>query len=344
MIDARDALLSWYDSKARTLPWRVHPPRRANPYHVWLSEVMLQQTTVATVIPYFLRFIERWPSLEAFAAAGLDELRVAWQGLGYYRRIENLHKGVQYVVAHHGGALPQDEESLLKIPGVGLYTAAAIASIAFARPTLPIDGNIKRVMARFSALEGVGAELARQVQKPLHAFIHPTRSGDVAQALMDLGATVCTPKNPECGQCPIQASCRGYQNGNATDYPKALPKKAKPDQYGVAFVVRDHRGHIWLQKRPEQGLLSGLIGTPGTPWRPERWSQLDWQEHQPVHAQWQLLEKPVVHVFTHFRLFLDIYCAHVSDVLEEAVHPRDFHHHALPTLYKKVLKAALDAF
>ncbi len=344
MMIARDYLLNWYDKEARTLPWRVHAPERANPYHVWLSEVMLQQTTVATVIPYFLRFIERWPTLDSFAKASLDDLRVAWQGLGYYRRIENLYKGMRHVVEHYDGQLPENESELLKIPGIGPYTAAAIASIAFSKPTLPIDGNIKRVIARLEAIEDEGMQLIARVKEHLASFIHPSRSGDVAQALMDLGATICTPKKPKCEGCPLSASCKAFQINEVQNFPKKVLKKTNPDHYGIAFVLKDGEGQILLEKRPERGLLSGLVGVPGTPWRHAPWAFEEALKYQPVPAHWQKVPHHVTHVFTHFKLHLEVHIAQCHEELENAVHPDNFHTQPLATLYKKVLKTALEAF
>jgi len=300
-----EKLLAWYDASARALPWRVPPngARRAEPYHVWLSEIMLQQTTVAAVKPYFKAFTSRWPDIDALAAAADEDVLAAWAGLGYYARARNLLKCAR-VVAESG--FPETEAGLLALPGVGPYTAAAIAAIAYGAPAVVVDGNIERVMARLfderAALPAVKPKL-----KLLAAGLTPTRrAGDHAQALMDLGATICIPKAPRCAGCPLQAHCAGFKAGVAAALPKRLPKKPKPTRLGIAYFARREDGHVLLETRPPKGLLGGMLGLVGSEWREEA---PDFAP--PFAAHWQRHPEEITHVFTHFNLKLMLYTAEV---------------------------------
>ena len=334
------ALLAWYDRHARRLPWRGPPGATADPYRVWLSEVMLQQTTVATVAPYFRAFLERWPRIEDLARASLDDVLHAWQGLGYYARARNLHKCAVAVGAR--GGFPDDETGLRALPGIGVYSAAAIAAIAFGRPATVVDGNVERVMARLFGVEtplpGAKAEL-----RGLAAGLTPqTRPGDYAQAVMDLGATICTPRAPACALCPWSAPCVARRRGVAAELPRRSPKRARPTRRGMVFwAVRDD-GAVLLRRRPDEGLLGGMMEVPSTPWREAAWTVAEARGHAPVKARWRRLPGVVHHGFTHFRLELELLTARVIDAPAGVwCPPGHFADHALPTAMKKVVSHAL---
>ena len=338
------ALLGWYDRHRRVLPWRAPAGRRADPYHVWLSEIMLQQTTVATVKSYFDHFVARWPRVEDLAAADLDDVLHAWQGLGYYARARNLHKCAKVVAGDHGGRFPDTEAALLTLPGVGPYTAAAIAAIAFDVPASPVDGNIERVTARLRRITQPLPAGKTAIQAAARQLTPNTRPGDFAQAMMDLGATVCTPRSPKCDLCPWQGACAARAAGNAENLPARAPKKAKPTRYGVVFWVVDGRGRVLLRRRAERGLLGGMIEVPSTDWRGTPWDMGEAAGHAPLPAAAWEGAGEVRHTFTHFHLRLAVVCGTVTggDIADGTwVHPRDFGGQALPTLMKKVAKAAL---
>lgn len=342
---ARD-LLSWYDRHHRQLPWRARPGEAAEPYRVWLSEVMLQQTTVATVCPYYGAFLARWPTVRALAEAELDEVLHAWQGLGYYARARNLHRAAKSVVAEHGGRFPENETELRELPGIGPYTAAAIAAIAFGQKATPVDGNVERVIARLFAVE-TPLPAAKPALSQLAETLTPSnRSGDYAQALMDLGATVCIPKRPLCGRCPWKDSCRGHAKGIAAALPRRTPRKTRPERHGVAFWVVDQAGAVLLRRRPEKGLLGGMMEVPSTPWRDEPWDEREALSQAPVANQrWRPVAGHVAHGFTHFRLSLKLYEAAVECPGHgNGVWCRldQLGHQALPTLTRKVIRHALD--
>jgi A/G-specific adenine glycosylase len=260
------ALLAWYDRHRRVLPWRAPPGKPADPYRVWLSEIMLQQTAVKTVAPYYARFLARWGNVRALAAAALEEVLKAWAGLGYYARARNLHACAHAVVERHGGEFPASEAALRALPGIGAYTAAAIAAIAFDAPASPVDGNVERVIARLFAvaapLPGIKPELRRHAREltPQH------RAGDFAQAMMDLGATICTPKNPACALCPWNESCAAHKRGDAETFPRRIPKREGALRRGAAFVARRADGLLLVQTRPAKGLLGGMTEVPTTLW------------------------------------------------------------------------------
>lgn len=318
--------------------------RTPDPYHVWLSEVMLQQTTVATAEPYFRAFIARWPNVEALAAAEPDAVLHAWQGLGYYARARNLHRCATVVADRHGGRFPETEAALRTLPGVGPYTAAAIAAIAFDRPATVVDGNVERVVARLFAVEtplpAAKAELGR-----LAATLTPaTRPGDFAQAMMDLGATVCTPRAPDCGSCPLAAACAGRAGGLAERLPRRAPRKPRPTRHGVAFWAVRPDGAVLLRRRRERGLLGGMMEIPSTDWRRRPWSDAEAREAAPVAADWRALPGVVRHGFTHFRLQLAVMAGRADDRAAGLWCPPDrLSDHALPTLMKKVVRHALEA-
>jgi len=338
------ALLAWYDRHRRVLPWRAPAGERADPYRVWLSEIMLQQTTVAAVGPYFKAFLARWPDVESLAAAPLDDVLHAWQGLGYYARARNLHKCATVVARDHGGRFPDDEESLRKLPGIGAYTAAAIAAIAFDRPAAAVDGNVERVVARLYAVETM-LPAAKPELRRLAATLTPhARPGDFAQAMMDLGATLCTPRAPRCALCPLMADCAARAGGIAEDLPRRAPKKDKPTRRGVAFFAVDDEGAVLLRRRAERGLLGGMVEVPSTDWRAEPWDLGEACRAAPLAAGWRELPGIVRHTFTHFHLELTVLSARVGAGARADGRwcPVDrLGEQALPAVMKKVVRHGL---
>ena len=342
--DARvTELLAWYDRHRRVLPWRAGPGRRADPYHVWLSEIMLQQTTVATVKSYFDHFVARWPRVGDLAAANLDDVLHAWQGLGYYARARNLHKCARVVADDLDGRFPESEADLLTLPGVGPYTAAAIAAIAFDIPASPVDGNIERVVSRLRRITEPLPGGKTAIRAAAAEVTPDLRPGDFAQAMMDLGATICTPRSPKCVLCPWEGACAARAAGVAEDLPARAPKKAKPTRHGVAFWIVDGAGQVLLRRRPESGLLGGMMEFPSTDWTED---PCDWPTavaEAPVVATDWMDAGEVRHTFTHFHLRLTVVRGRADGAREGRgiwVHPRNFADHALPTLMKKVVKAA----
>jgi len=300
--DTAAALLDWYDGERRDLPWRTKRGRRTDPYRVWLSEIMLQQTTVKAVIPFYERFLARWPTIEALAAAELDDVLAAWAGLGYYSRARNLHKCAQVVVAEHGGAFPRSEDGLGSLPGIGPYTAAAVAAIAFGEKATPVDGNIERVVARLFAVRHPLPAAKREIKRLAETLTPQRRAGDFAQAMMDLGATVCSPKRPSCLMCPLQQDCHAHALGIEEQLPVKLAKPDRPVRYGIAFLALREDGHVLLRKRAEAGLLGGMLEVPSTDWGDD-WLPVDQAlTAQPVRADWWQVPGVVSHTFTHFRL------------------------------------------
>lgn len=299
----RKSLLNWYDANARDLPWRLRGGR-PDPYRVWLSEIMLQQTTVAAVAPYFARFIARWPTAQALAAAPREEVLGAWAGLGYYSRARNLHAAAQQLAAE---GFPDSEAGWRALPGVGPYTAAAIAAIALEAAANVVDGNVERVMARLYAVETPLPAAKAELRALAGAFVSADRPGDWAQALMDLGATVCTPKSPKCGACPWRGACAAFAAGAPEHYPRRAAKPDRPQRYGVAWRM-ERDGALWLVRRPDKGLLGGMAALPTTEWRAKRWPRAEALAHAPAAADWRRAGR-VRHVFTHFALTLDVYVA-----------------------------------
>ena len=333
-------LLEWYDRHARHLPWRTPPEEskagmRPDPYHVWLSEIMLQQTTVPAVKSYFERFKARWPDVHALANAADEDVMAEWAGLGYYARARNLLKCARMVSGEYAGKFPSDRETLLTLPGIGPYTSAAIAAIAFDQPETVVDGNVERVMAR---LYDVHTPLpkAKPELTDLAADLTPTkRAGDYAQAVMDLGATICTPRNPACGICPWRSHCLARQNGAAAELPKKLPKKKKPVRFGIAYVTRRVDGAWLLERRPDSGLLGGMLGWPGSDWH-----EGTPDDTPPIRAEWKDLPAEARHTFTHFHLRLAIKTALVpmgrTPKSGEFIAADDFDPTAFPTVMRKV--------
>ncbi len=262
-------LLAWYDRHRRALPWRAAPGQRSDPYRVWLSEIMLQQTTVKAVAPYYARFLSRWPDVRALAAAPLAEVLKTWAGLGYYARARNLHACARAVVEHHGGEFPRNEDALRGLPGIGAYTAAAVAAIAFDIRATPVDGNVERVIARLYAVETPPPAAKPEIYRLARALTPSRRAGDFAQALMDLGATLCTPKRPACALCPWRDRCAAYRRGDAETFPRRPPKREGVLRRGAAFVARRSDGSVLVRTRPAKGLLGGMTEVPTTEWAAE---------------------------------------------------------------------------
>ena len=309
---APSALLDWYDRERRDLPWRAPAGQSPDPYAVWLSEVMLQQTTVAAVIPYYERFLARWPTVGALAAAKLDEVLSLWAGLGYYSRARNLHACARRVVERHAGQFPVTEGELRALPGIGPYTAAAVAAIAFGAQTMPVDGNIERVVARLFAvkkpLPGAREELHR-----LAGTLTPSeRAGDFAQALMDLGARLCTPKRPSCLMCPLQRDCMAHAQGIERALPVRAAKPERPVRVGLAFVALREDAHVLLRRRPEAGLLGGMLEVPSSDWADTLPEVKEALRAAPVRGEWWAVPGIVAHTFTHFRLEAIVYRTIVS--------------------------------
>ncbi len=302
-------VLDWWDRHRRSLPWRAAPGQPADPYRVWLSEILLQQTTVRTALPYFERFAALWPRVEDLAAASLDDVMRAFAGLGYYSRARNMHACAREI-ARRGGAFPQGEAELRALPGVGAYTAAAIAAIAFDRHASPVDGNIARIMTRLRAIDAPIARARGAIAAAAAALTPADRPGDFAQALMDIGATICLPRNPDCPACPLRPACAGAATGQPQAYPRKESRKARPQRRGAAFFAQASDGSILLRVRPPEGLLGGTVELPGTPWSVD-FAPDEAESAAPFPAPWRLAPGPVEQAFTHFSLRLNVYVAHL---------------------------------
>ena len=337
-------LLAWYDRNRRTLPWRPPPGVSADPYHVWLSEIMLQQTTVAAVGGFYRRFLARWPRLEDLARADLDEVLHAWQGLGYYARARNLHRCARVVLSDHGGRLPDSEAALRTLPGIGAYTAAAIAAIAFGRRAVVVDGNVERVIARLFAVGDPLPAARRKLVRLADSMTPDERPGDYAQAVMDLGARVCTPRAPECVRCPWRADCRGRRAGIAQDLPRKAPRPERPTRHATAFWTVREDGAVLLRRRPAHGLLGGMMEIPSTEWRARPWSAAEAASLAPAAADWRVLPGRVRHGFTHFHLEITVAWARIGDGRRPAEGLWSplarLGEHALPSVMKKIVRHA----
>jgi len=336
-ITAAKPLLHWYDRHRRALPWRALPGETPDPYRVWLSEVMLQQTTVATVRPRFAAWVARWPSFADLAAADEADVMAAWAGLGYYARARNLLAAARAIAAEHGGRLPDTEEALRALPGFGDYTAAAVAAIAFGRRAVVVDANVERVVARLFAID-VPLPGGRRAIRAAAATITPDqRAGDYAQAMMDLGSAVCTPRKPRCLLCPLSDQCAALALGTPEAFPVKKPKPARPHRYGTIFWL-EREGHVLLVRRPEKGLLGGMRALPTGPWElaPPR------LRDAPVEAAWRVLERRVEHGFTHFTLDLDVAVADTERAtnLGEWWPVATLDEAGLPTLFAKAAAVA----
>lgn len=338
--DLRARLLAWYDAHARAFPWRVGPAElaagvRPDPYRVWLSEVMLQQTTTAHAAPYFQAFVARWPTVQALAGAEDGELMAAWAGLGYYARARNLLACARAVTAEYGGVFPDTEAGLRALPGVGGYTAAAVAAIAFDRPANVVDGNVERVTARLCAVEKPLPAAKPELTRLAATLVTEQRPGDWAQALMDLGAGVCVPRRPLCEQCPVREGCVGFATGAPERFPLRAAKAEGPRRYGAAFVLVCG-GEVALVRRPPKGLLGGMLGLPTSEWA----AAPNLAPTAPAQADWRSAGE-IEHVFTHFPLTLQVLRAEAAErhagfdwrpIAEAAA--------ALPTVFRKALAAA----
>jgi A/G-specific adenine glycosylase len=295
-VDASTSLLCWYAVDKRRLPWRAENGARPDPYRIWLSEVMLQQTTVAAVKPYFEKFTARWPTVVALAAAEDGEVMAAWAGLGYYARARNLLACARAVAEEHGGRFPDDEAGLRGLPGIGAYTAAAIAAIAFGRRAVAVDGNVERVVARLHAVQAPLPAARPEIRALADAMTPDQGAGDFAQAMMDLGSSICTPRNPDCGRCPVRPWCAAYAEGDPARYPVKAPKAARPHRQGTAYWL-EQDGRVLLVRRPAKGLLGGMLALP---------------EAEPAATGWQEAGA-VDHVFTHFALTMRLLCAETRE-------------------------------
>ena len=344
------ALLRWYDRHRRVLPWRTAPSKRGDPYRVWLSEIMLQQTTVKAVGPYYARFLARWTDVRSLASAPLDEVLKTWAGLGYYARARNLHACARAVVERHAGKFPKTEAELRALPGIGAYTAAAIAAIAFDAPTTPVDGNVERVVARLYAIDMPLPAAKPEIVQRASALTPSRRPGDFAQAMMDLGATICSPKRPACALCPWNKSCAGHARADAETFPRRLPKREGVLRRGAAFVVCSTDGFLLVRTRPTEGLLGGMTEVPTTEWIE------DFDEGSALagapriakngkSAAWRRIPGVVRHTFTHFPLELTVYAARTKAKTAAPAGTRwialaDIGGEALPSLMRKVVAHA----
>ena len=340
-------LLPWYDKHKRSLPWRLDKEgKHPDPYHVFLSEIMLQQTTVTAVIPYFLNFIQKWPTISHLGQSSLDEILHAWQGLGYYARARNMHKAAQTITHTYQGKIPSSSGDLLSLPGIGPYTAAAIQSIAFDIKAAPVDANIERILARVYALETPLPQAKKEVQDLAIFHTPSSRAGCYVQGLMDLGSLVCLSKNPNCSACPFQDICKAYQLNKAEDYPIRPTKKEKPTRYAFVFYIENEKGEILLEKRPPKGLLGGLIAFPTSIWSLEQESLEVAISCFPLNTEEEFtpFNQTVKHTFTHFHLILQpvkvkgpfSFLSEDSSYFWEK--PDNFSQLAFPTLMKKVMK------
>ena len=337
-------LLGWYDLHARVLPWRARPGEPSDPYAVWLSEIMLQQTTVAAVKAYYVRFLARWPTVQALADAPLEAVMQAWAGLGYYSRARNLHACATFVARQLGGQFPSTAAALQKLPGIGPYTAAAIAAIAFGEAASVVDANVERVITRLFAIETLLPAAKPTIQALAQTLTPQQRPGDFAQAMMDLGATLCTPRRPDCLLCPLGQACAARARGDASSFPRKLAKVPRPQRFGAAFFIRDGAAQVLVRTRAPRGLLGGMTELPGSDWG-DTDSGLAALAAAPLPTQYHLAHTGVVHVFTHFALTLKVYTSRVAAgtaappghrwVAEDRLDDE-----ALPTLMRKAVAAA----
>lgn len=338
-------LLAWYDLSARVLPWRARGGAKPDPYRVWLSEIMLQQTRVETVLPYYAKFLVRWPDVTALANARQEEVLSAWAGLGYYARARNLHACAKAVVAEHGGIFPEGEDELRRLPGIGAYTSAAISAIAFGRKATPVDGNIERVMSRLFAVEEKLPVAKKALARLAAEMTAAHRAGDFAQALMDLGATICTPKRPACAICPWLDACVARARGDQETFPRKTAKVEGTLRKGAAFVVIREDNHILLRTRAEKGLLASMTEVPGSEWSAEY--KVSTRAAPISGTKWQKAIGPVHHVFTHFPLELTVYAARVAKRTRAPEGMRfvpfaALDEEALPSVMRKVIAHALE--
>ena len=338
--DKTKQLLAWYDIHRRKFPWRAEPDKDPNVYYVWISEIMLQQTRTTTAIPYFNRFITRWPTLKALACAPRDEVLHAWSGLGYYARARNLHACAQALVKLHGGSFPSSVKDLRSLPGIGPYTAAAISAIAFNQPAVVIDANVERIMARLFTIPKPTSQAKPQIKKLALKIFPAERPGDFAQGLMDLGAQVCTPKNPVCGDCPWSGGCTANKSGNPEWWPIRNPKPPKKTRFGIVFWVENPSGEILLRKRPDRGMLGGMTEIVSSEWLMQPIPVNQITKHAPIpDLHWAPIGAKVRHTFSHFQLELRVYKA--KSIIQPHgafwCPPEKLDSQPLPTLMKKIV-------
>jgi len=339
------ALLGWYDRHRRRLPWRALPGEAVDPYPVWLSEIMLQQTTVKAVAPYFAAFLDRWPTVTALAATPVEEVMKAWAGLGYYSRARNLHACAIAVARDHGGRFPADLAGLRALPGIGDYTAAAIGAIAFGLPAPVVDGNVERVVTRLEAIDAPLPGSKPLIRALVADMLDPARPGDFAQGMMDLGATICTPRKPACPLCPLFSSCAAAAEGAQESYPRKSPKRTGALRRGAAFVAVRADGALLVRTRPARGLLGGMTEVPGTDWSTD-FIPVDAGVQGPLPATFRRLPGIVTHVFTHFPLELTVYRADLPPGTPPPdgmrwVPAASIDGEAFPTVMRKVIALAL---
>ncbi|AQX27639.1 MULTISPECIES: A/G-specific adenine glycosylase [unclassified Bartonella] len=345
MYEISSLLLSWYDKNYRHLPWRMSPQKQItgiypDPYQIWLSEVMLQQTTVKTVKPYFKKFLKLWPDLFSLSRASQEDIMKAWAGLGYYSRARNLKNCATQLVKNHGGKFPQSVKILRTLPGIGDYTAAAIAAIAFGYPVAVVDGNVERVITRLFAITSVLPKAKPEIKEKTQEITDVKRPGDFAQAMMDLGSTICTPRKPSCLLCPLQSVCKATKMQAVEVFPIKAPKKERPLRTGAAFVAINENKQIYLEKRQHTKLLNGMTQIPNNIGINEE----NGLQNAPFSANWEL-KGQITHIFTHFSLKLNVYCAdNIHGIKLENGWWCDIHHltqEALPTVMKKAIAVAI---
>ncbi|GHF24805.1 A/G-specific adenine glycosylase [Kordiimonas sediminis] len=334
-------LLAWYDQHQRTLPWRSPPGAAPDPYHVWLSEIMLQQTTVATVKGYFDKFLRMWPTVDAMAASRQEDILDAWAGLGYYARARNLHKCAQEVVQNHQGQFPRTAADLKTLPGIGDYTSAAIAAIAFGEPVGVVDSNVERIVSRLFRISTPLPKAKKLIQEKTDQITPFDRPGDFAQAMMDLGSSLCSPKNPDCNICPFCSLCQAQTRGDMETFPVKPPKKTKPTRLIIAFAPM-HEGSILLERRPDSGLLGGMPGLFSTPWVEQDTHPKDYPAYAPCPGDWTELNGESKHTFTHFHLITRLVSAEVpkrSNVENGFwIKKAELQTLGFPTVFKKMLE------
>jgi len=337
--EAAETLLKWYDKKGRTLPWRAKHGKTPDVYRVWLSETMLQQTQVATVEPYYRKFIKKWPNLEQLAKADRDDVLRCWAGLGYYARARNLYACAQTVANEHNGVFPDNEESLRSLPGIGPYTAAAIMAIAYDQPAVVVDGNVARIMARLYKVNKPIQQSRTRLENLAARHSPQHRPGDYAQAIMDLGAVVCTPRSPKCVECPWSSLCEAHATGKPENWPRKKPKRSKPRCYGVVFWIERPDGAVALRRRPDDGLLGGMLEVPNSGWHDRPLSEGFVGTQSPMKTQWVLIPGLVRHSFTHFDLEVTIFAGRSEKAPDGTFWcPKgDIESQALPSLMRKVV-------
>lgn len=337
-------VLNWYDGNGRDLPWRLKPKQAGRqrfppPYQVWLAEIMLQQTQVNTVIPYYENFLQRWPTVEKLAQSSLDDVLSAWAGLGYYRRARYLKQCAETVISNHAGQFPNSAAQLIKLPGIGAYTANAIGAISFGEAVVPIDGNLMRIACRLFGIHEPPMKATKAIAKAWQSTVSHQRPGDYAQALMDIGATICTPKTPDCFACPLSSVCFARKNDMAGALPARQAKIAKPCRKGATYIIQRFDGAIFFEKRPKESMLGSMLGLPTTGWSIKQDGKTGISQ-APIAQAWQNLGT-IKHSFTHFNLVLEVFACECDSFRPNAgkwIKPDEFDRHGIPVLFRKALK------